>query len=452
MYAMNRDKFPLMVSVSGVRGVVGQSFTPDVVRRYVQGFSTTLRPGATVVVGRDSRTSGPWVTDLSAATLQAMGHHVVMVGLCGTPTLGYAIRALNADAGVMATASHNPVDWNALKLFGSDGGFVSPVLARKIYRAADRGAGKPADYRGVGLRTDSPELVDVHLKAMLSMLRRPRIQTRLKVVLDTVNGAGSVLVPRFLEASGCKVTVINGEPTGIFAHAPEPVAANLKQLSRAVRKHGADLGIAVDPDVDRVAFTDETGHPIGEELSLGISTAWVLSWRPGPVVVNLSTSRVSQDIARSHGAKFYRTPVGEAHVVAKMKAVGAAIGGEGNGGVIYPGLHPGRDALAGIAFVLALLGKRRSTLSQLVNTLPAWTLVRSAIPVPKAYERQLKRFLSALPKGRVDRRDGIRVDWSDGWIQMRKSNTEPIVRILAEAKTAAAAQALIDTAREKLGV
>lgn len=445
---MKNDPIPLMVSVSGVRGVVGQSFTPDVVRRYVQAFSTTLSAGATVVLGRDSRTSGPWVTDLAAATLQAMGHHAVMIGLCGTPTLGYAIRALKADAGVMVTASHNPVDWNALKLLGSDGGFVSPAMSKKIYRAADRGTGKPADYRGVGHRSDSPELVDIHLKAIVGMLPRSRRQAKLRVVLDTVNGAGSVLVPRFLEGAGCELTVINGDPTGIFAHAPEPVSGNLKQLSRAVRKYGADLGIAVDPDVDRVAFVDETGRPAGEELSLGMSTAYVLSWRPGPVVVNLSTSRVSQDMARSQGVKFYRTPVGEAHVAAKMKAVGAAIGGEGNGGVIYPRLHPGRDALAGIAFVLALLRKRRAPFSQVVSTMPVWTLVRSAIPVPRAYERQLKRLLAALPKGKVDRRDGIRVDWPDGWIQMRKSNTEPIVRILAEAKTKSAAQALIDTARE----
>lgn len=435
----------LMVSISGVRGTVGGTFTPEVVHRYVRAFGETLKSGSEVLLGRDSRPSGPWVLDLSASVLRAMGHRVRVIGLCGTPTLGYAIRAERAAGGLMATASHNPAPWNALKMFGADGGFVTPVEARRIFARAGASPrqGTFVDHAHTGRRMDSPDLVAHHLKAIMGLVRPGSSGTRFKVVLDTVNGAGSVLVPEYLRRQGCRVFQINEEPTGLFAHPPEPLGANLKGLCRAVRSRRADFGIAVDPDVDRVAFVDETGRPIGEELSLGIAAAFVLAWRPGPVVVNLSTSRIAEELAFIHGQRFYRTPVGEAHVAAKMRAANAAVGGEGNGGVIYPRLHPGRDALCGIAFLLALMRGRKARLSEIVAALPRWHLVRHAEPRPRDYEARLERLLGRLPEGRVDRRDGLRIDWPQGWVQMRKSNTEPIVRVLAEARSQKQARGLL---------
>jgi phosphomannomutase len=442
----------LMVSISGVRGTVGGTFTPEVVHRYVRAFGETLTAGSEVILGRDSRPSGPWVLDLAAAVLRAQGHQTRVIGLCGTPSLGYAIRARGAAGGIMATASHNPAPWNALKLLGADGGFVAPAVARKIFARASAPPRKGAfvEHDRTGERSLDPDLVNVHLKAVLGLLPSRSPKTPFKVVLDTVNGAGCVLVPEYLRRCGCRVIAINQEPTGRFAHPPEPLPGNLAGLGRAVRKVRADFGIAVDPDVDRVAFVDETGRPIGEELSLGIAAAFVLAWKPGPVVVNLSTSRVAEELAFMHGQKFYRTPVGEAHVAAKMRAVGAAVGGEGNGGVIYPRLHPGRDALVGIAFLLALMRRQKARLSEVAGALPSWHLVRHAIGRPRDYEARLAQLLRRLPEGRVDRRDGVRIDWPHGWVQMRKSNTEPIVRILAEARSVRRARELLQETLRRL--
>jgi len=435
----------LMISISGVRGHVGGTFTPEVVHKYARAFGETLEPGSDILLGRDSRPSGPWVVDLAASVLSAMGHRTRVVGLCGTPTLGYAIRALGAAGGIMATASHNPATWNALKMFGADGGFVAPAVARRIFARACAvpRKGTFVEHARTGRRTDDPALVSHHLKAVLKLLPPRSPKVRFKVVLDTVNGAGCVLVPEYLRRQGCRVVEINEEPTGRFAHPPEPLGKNLSGLCRAVQRAGADFGIAVDPDVDRVAFVDETGRPIGEELSLGIAAAFVLAWKPGPVVVNLSTSRIAEELAFVYGQRFYRTPVGEAHVAAKMRAVHAAVGGEGNGGVIYPRLHPGRDALCGIAFLLALMRKRKARLSAIAGGLPRWHLVRHAASRPRDYEARLEQLLRRLPAGRVDRRDGLRIDWPHGWVQMRKSNTEPIVRILAEARNVTRAQELL---------
>jgi phosphomannomutase len=447
---MPKSAHELMVSISGVRGIVGDSLTPEVVRRYVEAFGAVLKPHASVALGRDSRTSGPWVTDLASAVMRACGHDVTDVGLCGTPTLGYVIRNIRADAGIMVTASHNAVAWNALKFLGPDGGFVKPAFARKIYATVNRSAGRLVDYRRPGSLVHNGDLRNKHLQSVLKLVPPSRKKLGLKVVLDVVNGAGSVLTPEFLERHGCRVKVIFGDPTGLFAHAPEPLPKNLKDLCREVVRSRADFGIAVDPDVDRVAFVDHNGRAIGEELSLGLAAAYVLGWRPGPVVVNLSTSRVCQDLARTFGQRFYRTKVGEAHVAAKMHSVNAAIGGEGNGGVMYPRLHPGRDALVGIAFLLGLMRQRRSTLAELVAELPTWHLERFAASRPKDYDRRLQQFLKAVPGGKVDRRDGIRVDWPHGWVQMRKSNTEPVVRILAEARTPREAKVLVSETRQRL--
>lgn len=440
----------LMVSVSGVRGIVGATFTADVVRRFVDGFAATLPARSHVLLGRDSRTSGPWVLDLAAAVLCASGHRTSSIGLCATPTLGYAIRARRAQAGVMVTASHNSVAWNALKFLGPDGGFIRPEFARRVFQKVQSGAVRNVDYRQPGTRSDHPEWRSTHLKEVLRLLPRHKSRSGLKVVLDTVNGAGCVLTPDLLGCYGCRVFSIHESPTGLFAHPPEPLPENLKALGREVRRRRAHLGIAVDPDADRVAFVDEDGRAVGEERSLGLAVAFVLGWRPGPVVVNLSTSRISEDLARAYRQPFFRTRVGEAHVAAKMRQVGAAIGGEGNGGVIYPALHPGRDALVGIAFVLALLHQRRAPFSTLVSELPSWHIAKLAVPRPNDYDERLERLSSALLPGRVDRRDGLRVDWPHGWVQMRQSNTEPVVRIMAEARTPEGATDLLVAAQQGL--
>jgi phosphomannomutase len=428
----------LIKSVSGIRGIVGKGLTPVLAATYAAGFGTMLKRG-TLVVGRDSRTSGEMIAHAVVSGLVATGLKVIYVGVVPTPTVEIAVNELGAAGGICVTASHNPAPWNALKFFNKRGEFITPKEYEKLDAIVAKGefAWKPSDKLGkIGSETD---WIDKHIYRVLKLKtvnRRKIKKAKLTVVVDAVNGAGSFALPPLLEQLGVKVRQINCEGTGNFTHEPEPIAENLGQLSQAVRKHKANLGMACDPDADRLALVDDKGRPIGEELTLTIAVRQVLRKNRGSTVINLSTSRATADVAESLGSKVYYSPVGETNVVQAMRQRKAVIGGEGNGGVIYPASHAGRDALVGAALVLSCLAEEEMTLSELVETLPKYYTIKAKAEPPSDFPARLKSFstkaASLLGKCKVDRRDGLRFDFEHGWVQIRSSNTEPIFRLIVE--------------------
>jgi phosphomannomutase len=455
----------LMISVSGIRGHVGTDLTPELVARYAAALGAwsvtarSLRPSGrpAVVLGRDSRTSGPMFAQAAAAGLMSVGVDVIDLGMVPTPTVQLAVEHHHAGAGLILTASHNPIEWNALKFVGPDGIFLDADAGKKVQALADRGPPR-SGWDGLGALRQDPGAIQRHLDAILSLplidgeaIRRRRF----KVALDCVRGAGAIAILPLLERLGCSVQGINLEPDGRFPRPPEPVPENLGELEALVRKAGADVGLAIDPDVDRLALVDETGRAIGEDYTLAFAVRAVLDGRISAakiptVVVNLSTSLVVEDAARSRGARFVRAPVGEANVARAIRDEGALIGGEGNGGVMLPALHIGRDAPLGVALILHLLAATGVTLSRLVAESPRYTIVKAKGPrgpeLGPLYQRLRQRFSGAS----VDERDGLRLAWPDRWLHVRPSGTEPIVRLIAEAPTQADAEALIAAGRELL--
>src|SRR6059036_1745810 len=388
----------LMVSVSGVRGLVGTDLTPEFVARWAAAFGTWARDGnrpsgrravrPSIVVGRDARTSGPMFAGAATAGLNSVGCHVIDVGLVATPTVQLAVEHHRAAGGIILTASHNPIEWNALKFVGPDGIFLDSVAGTRV---RDLAAGEPlprASYNAIGGVEPDSDAISRHLAAVLALrgvaVRAIR-RRRFRVALDTVRGAGGAVMPELLERLGCRVTAINLETDGLFPRPPEPVPENLKALGALVRRKKADIGIAVDPDVDRLAIVDERGHPIGEDYTLAFAMRAVLGKRDGgrgkgkTVVCNLSTSLVVEDAAKEFGAIVVRAAVGEANVARKMIELKAVIGGEGNGGVMYPALHVGRDAPVAGALVLSLLARERATVSELVARAPQYTIVKAKV-------------------------------------------------------------------------
>ncbi|HYT99928.1 MAG TPA: phosphoglucosamine mutase [Gemmatimonadales bacterium] len=457
----------LMVSVSGVRGIVGKDLTDDVVSRWAHAFGAWIvaagngerrSGGTTVVIGRDARTSGPAFARAAIAGLAAAGCDVIDVGLVPTPTVQLAVEHHRAGGGIVITASHNPIEWNALKFIGPDGIFLDGPDGARVQRLAvettveGRGRGKG---EGGNLKTD-PGAVERHLDAVLelSAIDVERIKKRkFAVALDAVRGAGGPVMRTLLERLGCTVTGINLETDGQFPRAPEPVPENLGELSALVRRSGADLGIAVDPDVDRLAIVDENGAPIGEDYTLAFAVRTVLGGKREThsetrvVVCNLSTSLVVEDAAREVGAQVVRTPVGEVHVARAIVRLAAVIGGEGNGGVMYPALHAGRDAPVAAALALELLARTEQTVSELVAAAPRYTIVKAKTPRGPALEPVYLALRQRFADAQVDTQDGLRLAWRDRWLHVRPSNTEPIVRLIAEAPTGAAAQQLVDEGR-----
>jgi phosphomannomutase len=432
-----------MITVSGLRGVVGQSLTPEVAIRYVTAFAAIAPPGP-IVVARDSRPSGRMLSDAIQAGLSAVGRDTLDAGIAATPTAGVLVRHHSAAGGVEITASHNPSPYNGLKLFSTDGRVIPAVLGEKVLRQYRQGSAAWVPHDRLGRRYDCDDPHGPHLAAVLDTVDVPRIRQRaFRVLLDSNHGAGSLLGQRLLEALGCQVTLLGPECDGQFAHTPEPTAENLAGVRDAVLAATVDVGFCQDPDADRLAVIDAAGRYVGEEYTLALCLDHVLPQRHGPIVTNCATSRMSQDLAQRYGVPYVRTPVGEPNVVDGMLARGAVFGGEGNGGPIDPRVVLVRDSFVGMALLLDLLAARGVTMAQAVDALPRYAIhkTKAAFPLerlPAAMDTLEKRFAEA----RADRQDGLRLDWPDRWLLLRGSNTEPIVRAIAEAPTAAEAQEL----------
>jgi len=449
-----------MVSVSGMRGLVGTDLTPELVALHAAALGAWARQAGRplVVLGRDARTSGPMFERAATAGIMSTGAEVIDLGVVPTPTVQLAVEHHRAGAGLILTASHNPIEWNALKFVGPDGIFLDAEAGQAVRALAEAGPPR-ADWSGIGAVRADPAAVERHLAAVLAL---PVIDVaairarRFHVAIDCVRGAGGVALLPLLERLGARVSGIHLEPDGRFPHPPEPVAENLGDLSELVRQTGADLGLAVDPDVDRLALVDETGTAIGEDYTLALAVRAVLAEIRNPVgrapvvVVNLSTSLVVEDAARDFGARFVRAPVGEANVARAIRDEGAVIGGEGNGGVILPALHIGRDAPLGVALILHHLAKVKASLSSVVAAAPRYTILKAKAPrgpdLRPLFDRMRRRF----PDATADERDGLRLAWADRWLHVRPSGTEPIVRLIAEAPTAVDAEKLVAAGRELL--
>ena len=445
----------LMISVSGMRGHVGTDLTPELVARHAAALGAWVRSrgGTRVVIGRDARTSGPMFTLAATAGFQSVGVDVIDVGVAPTPTVQMAVEHHHAGAGLILTASNNPIEWNALKFVGPDGIFLDAESGAAVRQLADDGPPRTG-WDGIGTVTTDDAAIARHLDAILALpeLDVPAIRARgFHVALDCVRGAGGPTMVALFERLGVRVSGIHMTADGRFPHEPEPIPENLGDLAALVRETGADIGMAVDPDVDRLALVDETGTPLGEDYTLALAARAVLDRQPvgAPrvVVANLSTSLVVEDAAVAAGARFVRAPVGEANVARAIVAEGAVIGGEGNGGVILPKLHVGRDAPLGAALILQRLVTSGQRPGELVAASPRYVIVKAKAPRGGDLAAQYAALRVAFPDAAADDRDGLRLAWPDRWVHVRPSGTEPIVRIIAEAPTAVLANDLVARAR-----
>jgi phosphomannomutase len=444
-----------MVSVSGVRGRVGEALTPEVVTKFAAGFGAWALQrdpaNRTIVLGRDSRVSGPMFHRAVVAALQSVGARVVDIGVVPTPTIQLAVEYHHAAGGLGITASHNPIEWNALKFIGPSGLFLDKDEGAAMRAVVESNFAR-ATWDRIGVVDGDEEAIQRHIDAVLALpfLDVEGIRARrFHVALDCVRGAGGLFMPRLLEALGCRVDAINLEPDGRFPREPEPIPENLGELEALVTRTGAVVGFAVDPDVDRLALVDDTGRAIGEDYTLALAARVVLAHREGNVVTNLSTSRIVDDVAERAGRRVVHAPVGEVNVATRMRTERAPIGGEGNGGVILTEMHLGRDAPIGTALVLQLLHETGKSLSAIVAEYPRYAIVKDKLrrpdaPLDSVYAALRKVFADAEP----DTQDGLRLTWNDRWVHVRPSGTEPIVRVIAEAPSEREAQALIDAGRD----
>ncbi len=439
----------LKISISGVRGVVGESLTPALLTRFAQAFGTYVG-GSRIVIGRDTRTSGEMVAQAVIAGLLSSGCRIVDLGVCPTPTVQLLVRRLGARGGVAITASHNPPEWNALKFIGGDGLFLGGAAGRElldIYHQGDYTKVAGAEMRPVDR---GREALGIHVSAVIDALGPLPASPRLRVAIDACDGAGSIVGPRLLTALGVDVVPINVTPDGSFPRPAEPTPEALGQLAAAVRAHACDVGFALDMDADRLAIVSERGDPIGEELTLVLAVQQVLATAPGPVVANVATTHAVDDVAAAFGVKVTRSRVGEANVTDVMRRVGAVIGGEGNGGVIYPRINFARDSLVGMGLVLHRLAASAQPLSRLVAGIPARFMIKQQLTCPSHRIADVLRLAATEHEGMpIDRCDGVKVSTPDGWFLLRGSNTEPIMRLIVESASQGAAERLAARVRAR---
>lgn len=435
----------LMVSVSGIRGIIGDGLSPQIIIKYISAFAELIGKG-NIVVGTDGRISGEMVKNLVIGTLLAKGNDVIDIGIVPTPTVLFNIRNLKAAGGIQISASHNPNEWNALKLMNNKGEFLSPEENKMMLEILDKANEKYSVWNRLGKYEKYEKGLNEHIKAVLATpyINVNKIRRRkFKVLLDCVNGAGAYSMPILLKKLGCEIIELNCEKSGIFPRLPEPIPQNLKKTMAAVKKFGVEIGIVVDPDVDRLVLITEKGEPFSEENTITQAVKFVLSKQVGNVVVNLSTTKAVEDVANQFGAKFFRSPVGEANVVKKMKEVNALIGGEGSGGVILPKVNFGRDALVGTVIMLQHLLEFGGKMSELKASLPQYYIVKNKIELGnKNPDEIFDKLIKKYSNEKINIDDGLRIDFDNHWVQFRKSNTEPIIRCMIEAKSKDLAETL----------
>ncbi|RST25555.1 phosphoglucosamine mutase [Chryseobacterium lacus] len=448
----------LIKSISGIRGTIGgkvnDNLTPVDVVKFAAAFGTWLqrnhnKENLTLVIGRDARISGEMVNALVTATLQGLGINVIDLGLSTTPTVEVMVPELNADGGIILTASHNPKQWNALKLLNEKGEFINGENGAEVLKIADDEDFEFAEVDDLGKYETRTDGFDIHISKILAlpMVDAEAVKSRkFKVVLDAVNSTGGISIPPLLEQLGCEVVKLYCEPNGHFPHNPEPLKEHLSDISQLVKKEKADLGIVVDPDVDRLAIIDENGEMFGEEYTLVAVADYLLKHKKGAAVSNLSSSRALRDVAEKHNSEYFASAVGEVNVVTLMKEKNAIIGGEGNGGIIYPELHYGRDSLVGTALFLTHLAHENKTVSQLRTTYPAYFMGKKKIELTPEInvDELLTKMENLYQNEEISTVDGVKIDFSESWVHFRKSNTEPIIRIYTEAKSQEEADQLGD--------
>lgn len=429
----------LMISVSGIRGIFGTDLTPENLTRFTAAYGTWL-DGGTVVVGRDTRATGQICEDLVVSTLQSVGCDVVKAGVVPTPTVAMAVLKHKAAGGIIISASHNPAEWNALKLLNEKSEFLDAGQGREVIEISERGAFSYKPFDEVGTVTEDTGALSYHIDEILNL---PYIDTSaiasadFTIALDPVNGTGAIALPPLLEKLGVKaVHSVNSEPNGLFAHNPEPLPEHLSDISSLVKEKDCDLGIVTDPDADRLALVTDEGRPFGEEYTQAAAFDFVLSKTPGPAATNLSSSRVVDDVVKKFGQQCHRSAVGEINVVKKMQETGAVIGGEGNGGIINPDLHYGRDALVGVAMILQLLAERDVSAAEYRRSLPDYFMRKAKMQLNGIDgDAVLEKTKEVFADQKPDTADGVKIDFEDGWVHLRKSNTEPIIRVYSEGTT-----------------
>lgn len=449
-----------IISVSGLRGIVGQSLTPENTVKYVAAYAAWLTQSlpagkqASVIVARDGRDSGPMLMQAVTSTLLACGVNVKIADIAATPTVGVLVRELQADGAVQISASHNPPPYNGMKLFGHDGRVIPGAQGGEVKRLYLEGQADWVSHEDLGISQVLGDTTSAHLRKVLSTVDVEAIREKnFRVVLDSNQASGSLLGKELLESLGCEVTLVGAFPDGQFLHPPEPTEKNLSSVTELARQHQAQVVFCQDPDADRLAIIDEQGTYIGEEYTLAITLAHALSQNPGPVVTNCSSSRMTVDLAKKHGVACHLSKVGEANVTDLMIEVGAVYGGEGSGGPIDPRVGFVRDSFVGMAQTLDAMAKHEQTVSQLVEKLPRYHIHKTTVSLSEDQEREsaiasaFEKLESAFAQHQVTKQDGLRVDWPDAWLLVRPSNTEPIIRAIAEAKSADRAEELCQQAR-----
>lgn len=450
-----KSREDLIISVSGVRGTVGTALDPSLLTRFAAAFGTLVK-GQTVVVGKDTRTSGPMAHHAILAGLIATGCKIIDAGVCPTPTVLLMSKVLNASGSLVITASHNPIDWNGIEFATESGGLLSEAERTRLMRIYESGEFELAAWDEQGTVEIVDTAIDQHIAGVLNCDWVLQEQTRtraLKVVLDCGNGAGSVISPRLLKKLGCEVVELNCVPDGYFPRSAEPTPDALDQLCEIVQSESADLGFAHDGDADRLVLVSEEGVALSSEYTFTLAAEFLLNKRKGDIVATVSTSRMLDDVANRHGVKLYRTPVGVGYVVERMREIGAVIGGEGTGGVIYPELQYTTDGIASIAAIVQLLAESRaSTISEIIASIPSYAICKEKLEVPsqQVADAVLELAIETYSDETLDLADGIKRVWEDRWVNIRKSGTEPVIRVFSEAQTTEEAQNLCDSTLDTL--